>query len=69
MQKYGAKKTKSEETAQLARQIGLIFFTIFACVTIVLLAIALDLALNTEKTWTDSFFVRWIIERRRGINF
>ena len=69
MQKYGAKKTKSEEKSLLARQISLIFFTIFACVTIVLLAIALDLALNTEKTWTDSFFVRWIIERRRGINF
>ena len=64
MQKYGSKKTKSEKKSLLARQISLIFFTIFACVTIVLLAIALDLALNTEKTWTDSLFVRWIIERR-----
>ena len=69
MEKYGVKKTKGDKKSLLARQISLIFFTIFACVTIVLLAIALDLALNTEKTWTDSFFVRWIIERRRGINF
>ncbi len=69
MQTYGPKKTKSEKKSLLARQISLIFFTIFACVTIVLLAIALDLAINNEKTWADSLFVKWIIERRQSMNF
>ncbi|GAB1400300.1 hypothetical protein MASR2M79_11390 [Aminivibrio sp.] len=69
MEKYGVKKTKGDKKSLLARQISLIFFTIFACITIVLLAIALDLAVNSEKTWSDSLFVRWIIERRRGMNF
>ena len=64
MQKYGLKKEKSTETSLLARQLSLIFFTIFVCITVVLLAISLDLALNSEKTWSDSLFVRWIIERR-----
>lgn len=66
MQKYGAKKAKARETSLLARQLGLIFFTIFICITVVLLAISLDLAINSEKTWSDSLFVRWIIERRQG---
>ncbi|MEA4881608.1 MAG: hypothetical protein VB045_09080 [Synergistaceae bacterium] len=69
MQKYGAKKAKARETSLLARQLGLIFFTIFICITVVLLAISLDLAINSEKTWSDSLFVRWIIERRQGLNF
>ncbi len=69
MEKYGVKKTKGDKKSLLARQISLIFFTIFACITIVLLAIALDLAVNSEKTWSDSLFVRWIIERRQGMNF
>ena len=64
MEKYGVKKTKGDKKSLLARQISLIFFTIFACITVVLVAMALDLALNSEKTWADSLFVRWIIERR-----
>ncbi len=60
MQKYGAKKAKARETSLLARQF---------CITVVLLAISLDLAINSEKTWSDSLFVRWIIERRQGLNF
>ena len=69
MQKYGAKNVKPRETSLLAKQLSLIFFTIFVCITVVLLAISLDLAINSEKTWSDSLFVRWIIERRRGMNF
>ena len=64
MEKYGTKKTKVRDTSPLLRQLGLVFLTIFICITIVLLAISLDLALNSEKTWADSLFVRWIIERR-----
>lgn len=69
MQKYGAKKVKVRETSLLARQLSLIFFTIFICITVVLLAISLDLAINSEKTWSDSLFVRWIVERRQGLSF
>ncbi len=69
MQKYGAKKIKPRETSLLARQLSLIFFTIFICITIVMVAISLDLAINSEKTWSESIFVRWIIERRQGVNF
>lgn len=64
MQKYGVKKEKPGKTSLLARQLSLIFLTVFICITVVLLAIALDLAVNSEKTWSDSFFIRWIIERR-----
>lgn len=55
--------------ATLARQITIVIFAVIICVTIVLLAVSLDLVLNPSKSWTDSLAVRWISERRNLLPF
>lgn len=60
---------KTPPPSPLARQIRIIFYTVFICVTVVLLAVSLDLMLNPSKNWTDSLAIRWISERRNMLPF
>ena len=69
----GTEKKKNQRkiqgTSTLAGQIRIIFYTVFICVTIVLLAVSLDLMLNPSKNWTDSLAIRWIADRRNMLPF
>lgn len=58
------KVRNQQESSTLARQIRIVFYAVFICITIVLLAVSLDLILNPWKAWTDSLLIRWISERR-----
>ena len=60
---------KTQRPSALAGQIRIIFYTVFICITIVLLAVSLDLMLNPSKNWTDSLAIRWISERRNMLPF
>ncbi|MBL3539831.1 hypothetical protein [Aminivibrio sp.] len=60
---------KTGQPSPLARQIRIIFYTVFICITIVLLAVSLDLMINPSKNWTDSLAIRWISERRNMLPF
>ena len=62
-------RRKGAGGATLARQITIVIFAVIICVTIVLLAVSLDLVLNPSKSWTDSLAVRWISERRNLLPF
>ena len=64
------KKIKGEpHSSIIAKQIRIIFYTVFVCITIVLLAVTLDLVVNPNKTWTESLAIRWISERREMFPF
>ncbi|HPK06377.1 MAG TPA: hypothetical protein PK773_01130 [Aminivibrio sp.] len=60
---------KAQRPSALEGQIRIIFYTVFICITIVLLAVSLDLMLNPSKNWTDSLAIRWISERRNLLPF
>ena len=49
-------RRKDAGGATLARQITIVIFAVIICVTIVLLAVSLDLVL-TRQSWTDSLAV------------
>jgi hypothetical protein len=59
----------AEQPSVIARQIRIVFYTVFICITVVLLAVTLDLIINPNKTWTDSLAIRWISERRERFPF
>lgn len=56
---------KTPKKSGLARQLAIVFYAIFICVTLVLLSVSLDLIFNPSKKWTDSLPIRWMMERRK----
>lgn len=63
------KVRKTQQASLFAKQLRIVFYTVFICVTIVLLSVTLDLVINPNKTWTESLAVRWISERRGALPF
>ena len=60
---------KAQQTSLFAKQLRIVFYTVFICITIVLLAVTLDLVINPTKTWTESLAIRWISEKREMFPF
>ncbi len=48
---------KAQQTSLFAKQLRIVFYTVFICITIVLLAVTLDLVINPTKTWTESLAI------------
>ena len=59
----------AQQTSLFAKQLRIVFYTVFICITIVLLAVTLDLVINPAKTWSDSLAIRWISEKRAMFPF
>ncbi len=63
------KVQKAQQPSLFAKQLRIVFYTVFICITIVLLAVTLDLVINPSKTWTESLAIRWISEKREMFPF
>lgn len=63
------KKGGAQQPSLIAKQLRIVFYAVFICITVVLLAVTLDLVINPSKSWNDSLAIRWISERREKIPF